>query len=576
MTGKHEVSKTLRRIASLLEIAGESPFKISAFRKGAKSIDLIEEPLEDWVRSRRIDSTSGIGKTLGPIIEEIVKTGRSEYLSELETKHPPALLDLSRLPGLGPKKIADLRRLLGVSSLADLEQVCREDKLRTLPGFGEKVQAEILERLETLRTVSVRLLLPQALEISEAIAARVRLVDSAARVEIAGETRRRLEIVDRIDVCVGVEDPEEFLDRVWDEAFLDSMDDAGPSRIRGVLGGQVRVEIMAVRPDCFGAALLVHTGCDTFVEAARAALRDKGLELEEDGVRRGKKSVDTSEEAELFRLMDRPVVEPELREFGEALAHVWPHLIEQDHLRGAFHVHSTWSDGRNTLSEMLHAAKERGFSYVGISDHSKSATYAGGLDEMRLDLQRAELSNLRERVKPMRVFYGTEADILGDGSIDYDDATLDRFDFVVASIHSRFKMNASEMTDRMVKALTNPHVTFLGHMTGRLLLARDGYSLDYDRVFAAAAENGVIIEINGSPKRLDIDWRLMRRAIDRGVLLSIHPDAHEVSELDWVRNGIWAARKGGVTRNDVFNTRTLSQVEKYLAKRRERRVRGAS
>jgi len=262
-------------------------------------------------------------------------------------------------------------------------------------------------------------------------------------------------------------------------------------------------------------------------------------------------------------------VAPERREDGDDLKLKKPRpLVELAELRGTFHVHTTYSDGRNTLAEMLNAARERGFDYLGLSDHSKAAAYAGGLTEERLKIQKAELEKLKPSVAPMRVFRGTEADILPDGSIDYGAKTLAQFDFVVASVHSRFSMTKDEMTERMLRALDDPHVTFLGHMTGRKLLGRDGYTFDYDRIFERAGERGVIIEINGNPNRLDIDWRLIRRALDRGVRFSIHPDAHSIREYGALMTGAWVARKAGLSAREIFNTKPVEEIEEYLAARR--------
>jgi DNA polymerase (family 10) len=324
---------------------------------------------------------------------------------------------------------------------------------------------------------------------------------------------------------------------------------------KGVARNEIDVYFHLAKPQEFGSLLLRTTGSEEFVRALLDRAGDRPARTEE----------------ALFERAGAPWVEPERRETAEDLQRKRPRsLVKLDDLRGTFHVHSTFSDGRNTVLEMVTAARERGYEYVGMSDHSKSAYYAGGLTEERLREQQAEIARQERAVKPLRVFRGTEADILADGSIDYSDETLATFDFVIASIHSRFGMASDEMTERILRALDNPFVTFLGHLTGRLLLSRNGYTMDFDRVFEKAGERGVMIEINGNPRRLDIDWRLVGRAFDRGVRFGIHPDAHSISEYAALVSGTWAARKGGLSRKEIFNTKRLDEVEDYLAARKKK------
>jgi len=322
-----------------------------------------------------------------------------------------------------------------------------------------------------------------------------------------------------------------------------------PNTFKGVAQHHVAVYFHIAKPNEFGATLLRTTGSQEFVDAFGDI---KPAKTEKD----------------VFERAGAAYVPPERRETADDLRRKKRRaLVKLEDLRGTFHVHTTFSDGRNTVLEMLTAAKTRGFEYVGISDHSKSAYYAGGLTEDGLVEQQAEIARQETSVKPMRVFRGTEADILADGGIDYDEKTLKKFDFVIASIHSRFGMSKDEMTERILRALDNPRVTFLGHLTGRLLLAREGYTMDFDRVFEKAGERGVMIEINGNPRRLDIDWRLVGRALDRGVRFSIHPDAHSINEYNALVTGTWAARKAGLSPKEIFNTKTLEEVEEYLSAR---------
>ncbi|HEX6160490.1 MAG TPA: PHP domain-containing protein, partial [Thermoanaerobaculia bacterium] len=319
---------------------------------------------------------------------------------------------------------------------------------------------------------------------------------------------------------------------------------------KGVARGEVDVFFHFSTPTEFGATVLRTTGSSEFVEALGKLPKAKT-------------------EADVFEKLEIPYVEPERREDAAELKRKRrTRLVELDDLRGTFHVHTTFSDGRNTMREMLTAAKDRGFHYVGISDHSKAAYYAGGLTEERLKEQHAEIAALEPEVAPMRVFRGTEADILPDGTMDYGARILSRFDFVIASVHSQFQMEEEQMTERILRAMDDPHVTFIGHLTGRLLLSRSGYKVDYDRIFDKAAEKGVIIEINGNPRRLDVDWRHVKRGLDRGVVFSINPDAHSISEYNALITGTWVARKAGLSARQIFNTRSVEEVAEHFSGRK--------
>jgi DNA polymerase (family 10) len=467
------------------------------------------------------------------------------------------------------KRVAELHGRLGIASIDQLEEACRANRLSALPGFGTKTQQKILEGIEFLRTHSGQFLLPVALKVAETLAAAIRELPGISAVEVAGSIRRRLEVVHNINLVVSAAKPEKALAAIDGKNLLTAFEETGKSSGRGRARNEITVEVHICEPKTFGALLAVQTGRRFFVEGLRSFAVDRGLELTENALLDGGNPLPTPSEEQLFKHLKIPFIPPELREEASALRlKRTPHLISPEDLRGTFHAHSTWSDGKATLDEMLEAARNRGWEYIGMSDHSKTASYAGGLTEERVEQQRAEIEKVREIFAPMRIFRGTEADILADGRIDYHDTILGDFDFVIASVHSRFKMERDEMTERIVKALGDPRVTFLGHLTGRLLLSRPGYSLHFDRIFDAAAKHGVIIEINGSPRRLDLDWRHMQRALDRGVVFSIHPDAHSTENLGHVVTGTWAARKGGLGPEHVFNTLGVEEVGEYLAKRR--------
>ncbi|MHB0969107.1 MAG: DNA polymerase/3'-5' exonuclease PolX [Thermoanaerobaculia bacterium] len=570
---KWGIARELSAIADYLEISDSNPFKSAAFRKAARAVEGLSGDVAALVRSGEIRNVQGIGKATGAVIEDIMSTGRSSYLEELKSQFPPGVLELMEVPGLGAKKIGELHAKLGISSVTDLEAACRAGRLATLKGFGKKTEEKILEGIAFLQTTEARVLLPTAIEISERLAARLRELDGVTDAVICGQVRRRLEVVDRIAICVIARRPGVVIDTIREHALLEGAEVVPGVMVRGSGPGSLPVEVQVVTPKDAPSAVFALTGSAEFLEAFARRASKKKLTLDGIAMLRDGETFTPADERAIFAAAGVAFVEPELREGGVTLAaRSRRTLVDASHLRGTFHMHTTYSDGRATLREMLDAAHERGLSYAGISDHSKAAAYAGGLTEERLNEQQADIERERASSKDLTIFRGTEADILQDGSIDYGHKTLEQFDFVVASVHSRFKLDRDAMTDRIVRALTDPFVTFLGHMTGRLLLSRPGYDLDFDRIFETAAKHGVIIEINGSPQRLDIDWRLIPRAASLGVLFAINPDAHSTREMGYLDNGTWVARKGGLEPEQIFNTRPVEEVADYLRARRKRAI----
>src|SRR5438128_2528061 len=547
---KWEVARTLDEIAKYVELSEPNRFKSLAFEKAARAISALDRDPADLIATGDLQKTPGIGKTTASVIEELVRSGRSRYLEELRKQYPPAIFDLLRVPQLGLKKIGILHEKLGISNLDDLEAACRAGRLRTLRGFGEKTEQKILQGIAVARKRESQYLLPAGIEVGEAIREQLAAFDEIENAEISGSVRRRLEVIRNVNIVVSVRDPQhvsKLLTKIV--ADLESID---ANTFKGIDRNQVEVLFHLTKPQEFGSTLLRTTGTEEFVRALLERAGEKPARTEE----------------EIFERAEVAFVPPERRENADDLRRKRRRaLVTLEDLRGTFHVHTTFSDGRNTVLEMLTAARDRGFEYVGLSDHSKSAFYAGGLSEDGLREQQAEIARQEPNVKPMRVFRGTEADILADGSIDYDEKTLAAFDFVVASVHSRFGMSKDEMTERILRALDDPHVTFLGHLTGRLLLARDGYTMDFDRVFEKAGQRSVMIEINGNPRRLEIDWRLVGQALDRGVRFSIHPDAHSIREYNSLITGTWVARKAGLSPREIFNTKPVGEVEEYLTSR---------
>jgi DNA polymerase (family 10) len=544
---KWEVARALDEISSYVELSETNRFKATAYERAAKAVTALDRDLAELVASGEIYNVSGIGKATGAVIEELLRTGQSSYLEELRKQFPAGIFDLLRVPKLGLRKIGLLHSELGVGSLDELEAACRSGRVAKLKGFGEKTQQKILEGVAYARKRQTHFLLPYGLQVGESIRERLAQVADIEDAEISGAVRRRLEVIEKVEIVVASSNPARVMDTLRN--FVDRFEEIDAHTARGFERGEMEVIFHVVTPDAFAARLFETTGSPEFV----AAFYERG----------GKPPATKRDEAKL--------IAPERRESADDLkVKKKRQLVRLDDIRGTYHVHTTYSDGRNTVAEMLGAARERGYEYVGISDHSKSAYYAGGLNEERLKEQQAEIAREGRRVKPMRVFRGTEADILADGSIDYDRDTLATFDFVIASVHSRFAMPKDEMTERIVRAIQDPHVTFLGHLTGRLLLSRDGYTMEFDRVFEEAGKRGVMIEINGNPNRLDIDWRLIGRALDRGVLFSIHPDAHSIREYNAMMTGTWVARKAGLSPKEIFNTLPADAVAAHLQARRKR------
>lgn len=545
---KFNVARMLDEISHYIELSDPNPFKARAFEKAARAIEDVDEDIATLVESGAIYDVSGVGKATGKVIEEIVGTGASAYLEELRAQYPPGIFELLRVPRLGLKKIGVLYSELGIASLDELESAAQDGRLAKLKGFGAKTAEQILKGIEFARARESYFLLPVGIEVGEQLRERLADFEEIEDVEVAGSVRRRLEIIRNVNLVVSTKKPAAVVEKL--RGIVSDLTQVDAQTWKGIARGEMDVLFHFAPPAELGSTLLHATGSMEFIAAFGPIAKAKT-------------------EQDAFRKAGYTFVEPERRESGDDLKRKKrTKLVSVGDLRGTFHVHTTFSDGRNSVLEMLSAARERGFEYVGISDHSPAAHYAGGLTEERLKLQHAEIKRHEKEVAPMRVFRGTEADILPDGTMDYGSKVLSKLDFVIASVHSNFKMEQDAMTERILMAMDDPNVTFLGHLTGRKLLSREGYSVEFDRIFDKAAERGVMIEINGNPHRLDVDWRHLRRAVDRGVVFSIHPDAHSIGEYNAVITGTWVARKAGLGPKEIFNTRDVDEVEEVLRRRR--------
>jgi DNA polymerase (family 10) len=568
---KKQVAATLEEIAFLLELAGENPFKVRAYEAGARAVLTYPGDLDAAVRSGELSRVKGIGKTLAGVIGELVTRGEAAVHKNLRDQTPPGLLEILQVPGLGPKKARVLYEQLQITGLGELEYACRENRLLGLPGFGPKSQEKIRGGLDRLKRYAGLFRLGDLLPLGEVLLTRIRQAPEIMRAELAGPVRRRLEVADGLDLAVAVPHPLQALAAL--EKMLDTpLGEPDRGRVEFETPQGVRVRLTLTAPQVFGAAWLTATGSEPHVQALKGRAREHHLELSAQGLAAGRDLEPCREEEDVYRRLGLSFIPPELREGqGEleaAAAGRLPRLIEPQEVRGCFHVHSYYSDGVNSLEELVGAARQRGWSFLGLSDHSQSAYYAGGLKAPDLERQRQEVAACREANPDFSLFWGVESDILPDGSLDYPEEVLAGFDFVIASIHSQFRLEREAMTRRLLTAMGNPYCTMLGHPSGRLLLARDPYDYDPEAILAFAGKHRVILEINASPYRLDLDWRWLRRAKELGVLISINPDAHDLTGLDDVDYGVMTARKGWLEPADVLNTYPPAEAARLLGRKR--------
>lgn len=580
---RKDVAAVLSEIATLAEIHGENVFRIRAFAGAARALEGSDADLEEMARAGRLTELRGIGPAIQEVVRELVETGRSTVHDELRAATPIGLYDLMRIPGLGPRKIRALHAGLGVDSLDALERAARAGEVVAVPGFGAKTVEKILAGIVFARASLGRRRYPEALETAVRLLDWLRERPGVAAAEIAGGVRRRLEVVEEVVLVAAAEERGGVLDGFAAlNGIVAVVERGGGERVVVRLVDGIRAELRCVPPERFVGTMVWETGSEAHLEALAARAAERGLALGADGLRRGREVLALAAESALYEALDLAYVPPEMREgmgeVEEAARGPLPRLVELSDLRGTFHCHTTWSDGRGTVAEMAEAARAKGWEYLGLADHSKSAGYAGGLPVARVRAQHREIDAWNRAADAagdgggdrFRLFKGTESDILPDGSLDYPDAVLATFDYVVGSVHSSFAMAEPEMTARMVRAVRNPYLTMLGHPTGRLLLTRDAYAVDVRAVLDAAAEAGVIVEINANPHRLDLDWRHLRYATGRGILIAINPDAHSTRGLDHVAFGVDIARKAGLEPRQVINTWTLDEVERYLAERKQK------
>jgi DNA polymerase (family 10) len=575
-----EAAAALAEIAMLLEVVGGNPFRAKAFQSASRSLETSGADLTALAAAGGLRTLPGVGEGIASVLAELVATGTSRMLEELRAETPVGLFDVMRIKGVGAKRGRTLYRDLGIDSLEKLEEAAAAGRLAKLPGFGAKTEEKILEGVAFVRSMQGRRRFFQAIEPAAALLEMVEQLSGVVRASAAGQVRRRLEVVDSIDIVAAAKKPETVLAafRLL-QGVKEADDDDADRRAEVVLADGLRATLVCVKPPEYATALLFATGSDDHLAQLAAWAKKQKLRIDRDGVFQGRKRLALPDEDAVYRALGLDFIPPELREgWGEIEAAAegrLPKLVEVDDLRGTFHCHTTYSDGRASVAEMAEAARERGWRYLGIADHSQSAGYAGGLPVAAVKKQHREIDAWNAEhgssgKKRFRLFKGVESDILADGSLDYPDDVLRSFDYVVGSVHSSFALPEKEQTRRLIRAVSNPYITMLGHATGRLLLRRSGYEVDARAVIDAAAEHGTCVEINADPHRLDVDWKNARYAAEKGVLVPINPDAHSTGALGNVAWGINVARKAWLSAPQVLNAWDLDELEEFLAERKQK------
>lgn len=573
---KREIARIFEDIADLLEMKNENPFRIRAYRNGARSLLNTDEDLEKMIKEGILTDLEGIGDDLADKITVLVKKGRLPFYEQLKRSVPQALLELRTVQGLGPKKAQFLYKKLKIRSIQDLKEAAEKGKIAKLKGFGAKTEQNILAALTHQESYQKRYLWWDAMHAAEPILEGLKKLKGVKRAEIAGSLRRKLETVGDLDFLVASSNPKPIMDWFTRQPEVASILGKGETKSSIRLKDGMQADLRIVPESQFAFALAYFIGSKEHNIKIRQRSLKRGWSLSEYGFEplktkgknpfEGKKIVT---EEEIYRTLGLVLIEPELREDrGEIEAAEkgkLPRLIEEKEIRGTFHNHTTASDGKSTLKEMVAYAEKLGWEYIGISDHSKSSFQANGLDEERLTQQIGEIRRLCKTTK-IHIFAGSECDILPNGKLDFSDTMLKKLDFVIASVHSSLTQNEKAMTQRIIRAIEHPSTTMLGHLTGRLLLKREGSKVNVEKIIDACIANKKIIELNGNPMRLDMDWRYWHKASEKGLLCCINCDAHAADQLSFIRAGVNAARKGWLEKKHIINTLSLKEIQKLLQK----------
>jgi DNA polymerase (family 10) len=547
------IARTLRLLSQLMELHEVNPFKIKSIANAAFKVDKLPFPVAGK-SFEELEKVDGIGKSIAAKIVEILDTGTMAELQEMLVSTPEGVVEMMGIKGIGPKKVAIIWRELGIENTGELYYACNENRLIEAKGFGLKTQEEIRKAIEFRMASNGKFLYAQIEKEANDLLDQLKSLFPGGLFEFGGEFRRLCEIISELVIVIGSRDQTLAFDALVKSAILNNITTTS-NHINGEMPNGLLVDIVCVEKRDFYKELFLQTGNDEHVEAVTSRMADV---------------IDQPESEELiYTKAGLEFMKPELREgdtfIARARDNALPKLISYNDLKGTLHNHSTWSDGVNTIEEMaLYCRDTLKLDYLGMCDHSKSAFYAKGLSIERVLQQQEEIDHLNKKLDGFKIFKGIESDILNDGSLDYPDEILEKFDFIVASVHANLKMDEEKATARLIKAIENPYTTILGHPTGRLLLSRKGYPIDYKKVIDACAANKVVIEINANPLRLDLDWRWHQYALDKGVMLSINPDAHRKEGFLDMHYGVIVARKGGLYKEKCLNALSLQEIQQYF------------
>ncbi len=565
-----EIATALEEMATLMELKGDNAFRIRSYTNAARQIELLSEPVTALIKRGELDSVRGVGKGLSESIQQLVIVGKLPGYDDLRTSVPEGLLEMLEVPGLGAKRVRAIYEHLHVADVDALAKACESGELEKVSGFGKKTAQNILQGVAYLQQHRGRFLSRTAQEEARALRHYLSAQKGVIRLDVTGSIRRCMETSKDVDIVASVEDRAGLTEAFVGYEGVDRVSGKGETKVSVVLKSGMNADLRMVSDGEFPYALHHFTGSKEHNTQLRQRAKDRGFKLNEYGLFDGETRIPCQDETALFKALGLPFIPPELREgrgeIEQAEKGSWPELVCLKDLRGTLHVHTTFSDGRNSIEEMALAAKDLGYVYIGICDHSKAAAYANGLNEIRVKKQWEEIERVNATIDGIWVLKGIEVDILGDGRLDFDDEFLAQFDLVVASIHSRFSMTQAEATKRLICAIENPHVDIIGHPTGRLLLSREGYPIDVHAVIDAAAETGTAIEINANPARLELDWRHLAYAKDRGLKVPINTDAHSVQGLSDMSFGVGIARKGGLTADQVLNALSGDALRTFLGR----------
>ena len=567
-----EIARIFEDVADLLEMLGASVFRIRAYRAAARTVETLGTPAESLLKKdgNALEALPGIGKDLAGKIREIIETGELTLLKELAVQIPESVIQMIRIPGLGPKRAKQIYDQLGIATLAGLEQAAREGRLRALRGWKETMEAKVLQGIADLKAWRGRFRLVEADAAIRPLLERLEATRELTHLQVAGSYRRRRETVGDVDLLVTATAAEPVMERFVSAPEVKQVLAHGDTKSSIVLRQGLQVDLRVVGEESLGAALHYFTGSKAHNIAVRTLGVKRGVKINEYGIFRGSRRIAGRHEADVFQAVGLPWIPPELREDRGEIAAAFdgqlPTLVERDDIRGDLQMHTTYTDGRDSLADMVKACGDRGYSYIAITDHTKAVRVAGGLSREEFQTQFREIDEIRKTGTGPAVLKSAEVDILDAGQLDLDDETLAELDLVVVSVHSKFNMTKADMTQRVVRALRHPRVHVFAHPTGRLLGRREPYPLDMEEVVLVAHDYGVLLEVNAQPDRLDLNDIYCQMARDAGVKLVISTDAHRIAELDNMRYGVDQARRGWCEPADIANTRSLDAFLKLIAK----------